>query len=207
MEPHPLFFTIDRLREETVKIRRSVFTCRLSPTTSIQEAKAFISEISKTHKNATHNCWAYIIGDQGEAFHCSDAGEPAGTAGKPILNALQSHAITQVAAVVTRYYGGVKLGVRGLIDAYEASVLAAIEQAPLIKRVRLVSYRVTLAYDFNDFFLARIKPHLNQIIETEYSEEIVHTLDVEESRAAAVTQLLTTLQSQQKLGFQIIISD
>src|SRR5687768_10618077 len=117
MKEEQPFFIIDRDFEAEVKIKNSVFICHLRPAQTVEEAKAFISEISGQYKDATHNCWAYITGKNGDIFHSSDAGEPAGTAGKPILNTLNKYRLTNISAVVTRYYGGVKLGVRGLIDA------------------------------------------------------------------------------------------
>src|SRR3989339_351950 len=101
------FYSVDRQRIKMIKIKRSVFVCTLDHVESIEKAKAFISRISKENKTATHNCWAYILGEKGEMFHSSDAGEPSGTAGKPMLSILKNYHMTQIAAVVTRYFGGV----------------------------------------------------------------------------------------------------
>ncbi len=128
------FYSVGRSVADPVrqgnKIKRSVFVCRLSYADTIDAAKNFISKVSKEYKTATHNCWAYVVGDSAQISHCSDAGEPPGTAGKPMLNTLLSHNMTCTAAVVTRYYGGVKLGVRGLIEAYALAVDQTIGQAP-----------------------------------------------------------------------------
>ena len=109
--------TVNSVCEASLKIRRSTFIGYVVSVSSIESAKKAISERASTHNRATHNCWAYILGYEGETVHSSDAGEPSGSAGRPILNALKSSALTNVAAVVTRYYGGVKLGIRGLIEA------------------------------------------------------------------------------------------
>jgi len=101
--------------------------CTLGYVDSLEKAKQFISRISKENKTANHNCWAYILGEKGELFHCSDAGEPSGTAGKPMLNALQSHCMTNIAAVVTRHFGGVKLGVRGLKSLMSLTISCSIK--------------------------------------------------------------------------------
>ena len=198
------FYVIDQPRETTIKIRRSIFTCRLEPVDSIEAAKAFISSVAKENKTATHNCWAYILGDRGETFHSSDAGEPAGTAGKPMLNTLQSGRMTGVAAVVTRYFGGVKLGVRGLIEAYAESVRSAMDLAPLKKRVQIVSYDVTLDYAFNDTFLARIKPYLVRVADTAYTQDIVHRIEVELPDRAGAEQVLADCRNQGKLNFTFV---
>ncbi|MFH2093780.1 MAG: YigZ family protein [Pseudomonadota bacterium] len=206
MSDEPCFFSIDAPREMTLKVRRSQFTCRLQSVDSLELAKAFISTITKANRTATHNCWAYLLGDQGEVFHSSDAGEPSGTAGKPILHTLQSHNMTHVAAVVTRIFGGVKLGVKGLMDAYAESVQAAIDMAPLKRLVKLAGFKVEVAYDFNDMFLARINPFLNKIADTGYSEKIVHHIQIELKHLAKAEHLLCEYQSQGKLTFTPIRS-
>lgn len=83
------FYSIKKNRNYRCKIKRSEFIAHLAYVETIEEAKEFISQISEEHKTATHNCWAYIVGEKGKTYHCSDAGEPSGTAGKPILNALK----------------------------------------------------------------------------------------------------------------------
>src|SRR6185312_11703653 len=91
------------------EVNRSRFLCALAPAATEQEAQDFIASVRKEHADATHNCWAYVIGDDGE---------PGGTAGVPMLQMLLRREMRYVAAVVTRYYGGVKLGAGGLIRAY-----------------------------------------------------------------------------------------
>lgn len=196
------YFSIDTARETTIKIRRSTFICRLEPVTDIEMAKSFIARVAKENKNATHNCWAYILGEKGEVFHSSDAGEPAGTAGKPMLNTLQSSRMSQVAAVVTRFYGGVKLGVRGLIEAYGESVQSAIDTAPLKKLVDLTCFEVELGYEFNDSFLSLMEPMIFQIDETDYSDKVFHKFSVESSDEEKVDQMLNTFQASGKLMFK-----
>ncbi|MGB4096154.1 MAG: YigZ family protein, partial [Acetomicrobium sp.] len=99
-------------------IRRSRFIGHLRVAGSVEEAKKIIREISKEHSNATHNCWAYKVGVDFPQKHYSDGGEPSGTAGKPILGEIERANLTNAVIVVTRYFGGIKLGVRGLIEAY-----------------------------------------------------------------------------------------
>ena len=191
----------DPARQAEIKIKRSTFICSLKYADTMEAAKAFIGEVSRENKTATHNCWAYVVGDRGETRHSSDAGEPAGTAGKPMLNTLQRHDMTCVAAVVTRYYGGVKLGVRGLIEAYALAVDAAVESAPLVKLVKTVPFRVTLSYGTNDTFLNRIKSFRADILATDYRENISHTLEVEQSDQDRFEQFLSDYQRQGLLDF------
>jgi uncharacterized YigZ family protein len=191
----------DPVRRAEIKIKRSVFVCRLSYVETIEDAKEFISKVSKEYKTATHNCWAYVVGDSGQISHCSDAGEPPGTAGKPMLNTLLSHHMTCTAAVVTRYYGGVKLGVRGLIEAYALAVAEAIAQAPLVRLVKTESFRICLDYSLNDSFLNRISALKTTIARTDYKERVTHELVVELSDLSALESMLTQYQRQGLLNY------
>ncbi len=184
MNPIKYFYSVgrsgtDSIRTAEIKIKRSRFICSLAHVDSMEGAKAFISSVAKENHRATHNCWAYVVGDKAEISHASDAGEPSGTAGEPMLNTLLSHEMTCTAAVVTRYYGGVKLGVRGLIEAYSLCVLAAIEIAPLFRLVKTHSFWVEIGYGMNDTFLSRIKSFRVQIIHSDYGERVCHELAVE----------------------------
>lgn len=191
----------DPVRRAEIKIKRSVFVCRLSYVETIEDAKEFISKVSKEYKTATHNCWAYVVGDSGQISHCSDAGEPPGTAGKPMLNTLLSHHMTCTSAVVTRYYGGVKLGVRGLIEAYALAVAEAIGQAPLVRLVKTESFRICLDYSLNDSFLNRISALKTTIAGTDYKERVTHELVVELSDLSALESMLTQYQRQGLLNY------
>ncbi|WP_457551319.1 IMPACT family protein [Desulfobacula sp.] len=198
------FYSIEQQRTTTIKIKRSVFMCTLEYVTSIEQAKAFISRISKENKTATHNCWAYILGEKGDVFHCSDAGEPSGTAGKPMLNAMQSHRMTNIAAVVTRHFGGVKLGIRGLIDAYGESVENTIEQKKLKKLIQAVNILIEVTYEFNDTLLMQLKKYLTRIKDTTYTDKVVHRVEVEQKNYATVDRLLSGYQSKEKVTFSMI---
>ena len=202
----PVFYSVGRsksdpVRRAEIKIKRSVFVCRLSYVETIDGAKAFISNVSKEYKTATHNCWAYVVGDCGQISHCSDAGEPPGTAGKPMLNALLSHNMACIAAVVTRYYGGVKLGVRGLIEAYSLAVGEAISLAPLVRIVKTQSFQICLNYSLNDSFLNRISALKTTIAGTDYKEKVTHELAVELSDLSALESLLIQYQRQGLLDY------
>ncbi len=196
------FYSVKEPRRREIKIKRSTFICALSPVTSLDQAKTFISSIASEHKTATHNCWAYIVGEKGELFHASDNGEPAGTAGKPMLNVLQRHHMTNIAAVVTRYFGGVKLGIRGLIDAYGESVEAAVAMEKLMKLMKIKSYRITLPYAFNDTLLYQLNHHDAVISHTDYTDKIIHGIGVEAHRAPELELLLTEFQDGGKLTFE-----
>ncbi len=197
-------YCIDRERTTTIKIKRSIFICTLAPVTTLDGAKTFISRISRENKTATHNCWAYVLGEGGEICHSSDAGEPPGTAGKPMLNTLKQYDATDIAAVVTRHFGGVRLGVRGLIDAYSESVRQTLDLAPLKKRVRTLCLTVETEYGFNDTLVNTLRSWKADILETAYTHVVVHRIAIEEKVWAGFEILLSEYASQGRLRFEVV---
>ncbi|MEO7521679.1 MAG: YigZ family protein [Gemmatimonas sp.] len=129
-------------------IDRSRFICTIAPADSVQVAQAFVREMHAQFADATHNCWAYVIGAPGSTnrIGMSDDGEPHGTAGRPMLTMLLHSGIGDIAAVVTRYYGGTKLGTGGLVKAYGGSVSLALETLPRSSRVDWVHVDVSASY-------------------------------------------------------------
>lgn len=114
--------------------KKSRFIATLHAVTTKEEAEAFIAACKKKYPDARHNCSAYIVGEEGQIEHSSDDGEPAGTAGKPMLEVLRGEKLTNVAVVVTRYFGGILLGTGGLVRAYTQAVKAGIEEAQIVLR-------------------------------------------------------------------------
>jgi len=129
--------TLEQACEARITIHRSRFVAFIVPVSDPAQAADAVTARSREFEDATHNCYAWVTGFKREQSYYSDAGEPAGTAGKPILNALLSAGLTNVAAIVTRYYGGVKLGVRGLIEAYGQSVEEALQTAHSIPAIKM----------------------------------------------------------------------
>ncbi|MFE1754412.1 YigZ family protein [Streptomyces anandii] len=119
--------TVARAGVHETEVNRSRFLCSLAPVGSEREAQAFVAAVRKEHADATHNCWAYVIGADAGVQKASDDGEPGGTAGVPMLQMLLRRDMRYVVAVVTRYYGGVKLGAGGLIRAYGGAVGEALD--------------------------------------------------------------------------------
>lgn len=126
--------TISGGGEHELHIKKSRFVCALARVGSDDEARAFIAERRRLHWSAAHNCTAYVVGAEGQVQRSSDDGEPAGTAGVPMLEVLRHRGITDTAAVVTRYFGGVKLGAGGLIRAYGSAVAAALDEVGELER-------------------------------------------------------------------------
>lgn len=141
-------YTIAREAEVTLEIKKSKFIGRVRPVTDEEEAKAWIAEIQKRHHDATHNCYAYLIGTQLEIQKSNDDGEPAGTAGRPILETLKKNELHNVAAVVTRYFGGILLGASGLIRAYSQATAAAVRAAGIVREVPHASFLLEMDYEW-----------------------------------------------------------
>src|SRR5690625_3641612 len=137
---YPIPARTHRVEQE---IQRSRFITTVAHAPTIEEARAFIDSIREEFPDATHNCWAFAAGPPGDtaAIGMSDDGEPHGTAGRPMLTALLHGGVGEIAAVVTRYFGGTKLGTGGLVRAYTSSVQQALESLPTRERVD----RTTLA--------------------------------------------------------------
>ena len=132
----------------TQVIERSRFICTVARVQSSEEAQAFIKAMNAEYADATHNCWAYVVGAPGstDRVGMSDDGEPHGTAGRPMLTVLLHSGIGEIAAVVTRYYGGTKLGTGGLVKAYGGAVQEALADLPRAERIDGVDVTVKVAY-------------------------------------------------------------
>lgn len=127
--------TVRQQSSAEIVIKKSRFIGYAKPVESEEEAVAFINEIKQLHKQATHNCSAYMIGERDQFQKASDDGEPSGTAGKPILEVIKHKGLKNVAVVVTRYFGGIMLGAGGLVRAYTDGAVAGIEAADEIVKV------------------------------------------------------------------------
>lgn len=186
---------ISEYGKEEIKISSSIFISHIEPCKNIEEVKDFISNISELYKDATHNCWAYIVGKNAEFFHSSDDGEPAGTAGKPILNTLQKHNLTNICAVVTRYYGGTKLGVRGLIDAYSGITEKAIVNNKVEELIEKVKFSVEINYDFLEILKHKLKSLNAEIGKIEYTEKILLEIIIEKSLADELEKYINEMRT------------
>ncbi|MFF3751954.1 YigZ family protein [Streptomyces sp. NPDC002018] len=136
--------TVARAGAHETEINRSRFLCALAPVASEREAQEFVARVRTEHPTATHNCFAYVIGADASVQRASDDGEPGGTAGAPMLQMLMRREVRYTAAVVTRYYGGVKLGAGGLIRAYGGAVGEALDALGTVTRQRFRLATVTV---------------------------------------------------------------
>ncbi|MEU5424796.1 YigZ family protein [Streptomyces olivoreticuli] len=136
--------TVTREGVHEIEINKSRFLCALAPAATEEEAQAFIARIRKEHPTARHHCFAYVLGADGSVQKASDDGEPGGTAGVPMLQMLVRREVRYVVAVVTRYFGGVKLGAGGLIRAYGGVVGEALDVLGTVTRQRFRLATVTV---------------------------------------------------------------
>jgi uncharacterized YigZ family protein len=187
-----------------IKIKRSRFITHLHYCNTLAAAKQYIHEISKEYHTANHNCWAYIVGDKGENAHSSDAGEPSGSAGKPMLNALRRHNMTNIVAVVTRYFGGVKLGIRGLIDAYGLAVEETISLQPLLKQVKYENYLINTTYDFAEKLKYDLKELSAEISNIEYTAQVDLSVIIEDKEAKTLKIYLQEMTGKKKITYKYI---
>lgn len=138
--------TLYQPSNEEIIVERSRFIGRARAVASEEEAAEFIRTISKKHYDATHNVWAYVLGDDFGVQRYSDDGEPSGTAGIPVLEVLRKERITDSVIVVTRYFGGIKLGAGGLVRAYTKSAAAAVRASGILSKKIFLPLRITLDY-------------------------------------------------------------
>lgn len=148
MSSKPLnYLTIGKTGQHELIIKKSKFICPLARTETVEEAQEFIEQVSKKYHDATHNTYAYTLGLNDNQVKASDNGEPSGTAGIPELKALQLMKLKNVTAVVTRYFGGIKLGAGGLIRAYSNSVTEAAQNIGVVKCVMQQLIQFSIPYN------------------------------------------------------------
>lgn len=166
------FLTIKENGNHEIIIKKSRFIATLARTTTTEEANDFIKQVSKKYHDATHNTYAYTIGLHDDQVKASDNGEPSGTAGVPELKALQLMNLKNVTVVVTRYFGGTKLGAGGLIRAYSNSVTEAVQAIGVVKRVLQQELIFSVAYNRFDEVDHYLKENDIFIANTEYGVDV-----------------------------------
>lgn len=186
-----LYLTIAERAQTEQRIERSVFIGFAAPACNEDEARRFVAEIRELHRQATHNPFAYIVGTSNERIEYShDHGEPSGTAGKPILGAIARLNLTNTAVVVTRYYGGKKLGVRGLIDAYGATASLALAAAGIVECQKKAALRLITEYAAIDQVQYILTQYEATIIDRIFAQNVEIRAEVAESTAPALREEL-----------------
>ena len=165
--------TVEQLGQDEVVIEKSTFIGYARPVENEEAALAFIQEIKKKHRDATHNVPAYVLGEHNEVQRCNDDGEPSGTAGVPVLEVLKKENVRNVAIVVTRYFGGIKLGTGGLVRAYTKGAKVALESAKIITRVLYQTVIISVDYTLLGSLQNQLKLKQYGIRDVVY-EDVVH---------------------------------
>ena len=166
------FRTIKEDGQVQEEIKKSRFICHAKRVYSEEEARAFITAIKKEHYKATHNCSAFIIGERSEIKRTSDDGEPSGTAGVPMLGVLENHNLTNVCIVVTRYFGGIKLGAGGLIRAYAGSVALAVKEIGIVEIKEQAGIQIQMSYAQYQEYGNFLKEHNLMELETNFTDQV-----------------------------------
>ena len=181
-----------RVEEE---IRRSRFITTVGPASTVEEARAFIDSVRQEFPDATHNCWAYVVGPPGSTGQVglSDDGEPHGTAGRPMLTVLLHSGVGDIVAVVTRYFGGTKLGKGGLVRAYSGGVQRALEGLPLTEKVARVQVQVTLDYASVTPFQRLLPEYEAEVLAQEFGAAATYRLLLPEERLAGFREAVAEL--------------
>ena len=169
--------------------KRSRFIGRCRPVATEEEAQDFIAGVRKRHWDAAHNVWAYVLRDG--AMRYSDDGEPQGTAGQPMLEVLKKKGIFMTAAVVTRYFGGVKLGAGGLVSAYTRAVAETVENAKIVKNVVGVSLEIKCGYEMYNALLQALKGKIFATLSTDFADNVKMTIAVPKEDADNIEKDIT----------------
>lgn len=172
------------------EIKKSRFICHAKRVYSEEEARDFIAAIKKEHYKATHNCSAFIVGEKSETKRTSDDGEPSGTAGVPMLGVMENHQLTNVCFVVTRYFGGIKLGAGGLIRAYAGSVALAIKEIGLIEIKEQAGLRLKMSYSQYQNFDNFLKAEDLIEFDTEFTDLVATTIYIDKQEKEPLEQKL-----------------
>ena len=186
--------------------KKSRFIATVRPVETEEEALAFIEEMKKKYWDARHNCYVYSVGMNREATRCSDDGEPSGTAGEPILNAITKNNLKNVLIIVTRYFGGILLGAGGLTRTYSNSATSAINASEKIEKEMGVEAEVTLDYSQNDKFKYYCEKNNIKIINTGYNENITHIIELNEEEYKKIEEKIM-IENQENSKIKTTITE
>lgn len=196
MSSKPLnYLTIGKTGQHELIIKKSKFICSLARTETVEEAQEFIEQVSKKYHDATHNTYAYTLGLNDNQVKASDNGEPSGTAGIPELKALQLMKLKNVTAVVTRYFGGIKLGAGGLIRAYSNSVTEAAQNIGVVKCIMQQLIQFSIPYNRIDEINHYLEENRISIASQEYTTNVTIQIYLDLDQIQKVEDSLINLLS------------
>lgn len=189
------YLTISKSGQHEIVIKKSRFICSFTRTKTVEEAQAFIAKISKKYHDANHNTYAYTIGLNDDQVKASDNGEPSGTAGIPELKALQLMKLKNVTAVVTRYFGGTKLGAGGLIRAYSNSITEAAQNIGVVKCVMQQRIEFSIPYNRLDEINHYLEENKILIANQTYTTDVTIQIFLDLEQIPKIEEDLTNLLS------------
>ena len=194
-----------RFRNE-IEVERSRFVATVQEVITPDAAQAFVAEIKAEFPDANHNCWAYLVGPPGSSdrIGLSDDGEPHGVAGKPMLTALQHSGLGDTAVVVTRYFGGIKLGKGGMVKAYTAAVQAALEQLPRARRIDWAYLAVSFDYHLLTPLQRRIPDFEAEELASSYADKVSLEIRLPQEQLAGFECMFADLTAGQGISKQIL---
>ncbi len=199
-EADDTYKTLDGRAEAVFKDRSSKFLAYACHVESEEEIKQTLDALRKRHYDATHCCYAWRLGPRGEASRANDDGEPSGTAGRPILGQLLSNELTDTLIAVVRYFGGTKLGVPGLINAYRESAAAAIAEGRVEERTVDVRMEITFSYLTMNDVMCIVKEEQPRIAEQTFDNLCRMTLSIRASRSQRLAERLGKVEG---LGLEV----
>jgi uncharacterized YigZ family protein len=188
------YYTIEQKGFNEFKDRGSKFLAFAFPVTSAEDFKKQLAVLKKEHPKAAHHCFAYRIGIDGNNFRSSDDGEPAGTAGKPILGQIDSKGLTDMGIVVVRYFGGTLLGVPGLINAYKTAAILVLQVVPVLQKQVEVKYNLHFDYTQQNAVMMIIKQFNCTVIAQEMQLFCDVTIGIPLNRLQEVLYKLNDMQ-------------
>jgi len=189
------YYTVKEYGEKEITIQKSRFIGYIQRAESEDEAQAFIQKIQKKHYDATHNCSAYMIGENNQIQKANDDGEPSGTAGIPMLEVLKRQDLKDTVVVVTRYFGGIKLGAGGLIRAYGGTTTEVIKAAGVVRRQLMQGVALTVDYSLIGQLENELRNAKYLIDSIDYLEKVTFNVYVEKGEEDSFKKWIVDLTS------------
>nr|WP_285838771.1 YigZ family protein [Cytobacillus oceanisediminis] len=189
----PSYYTVKEYGENEIEIERSRFIAHVARAETADEALDFIQKIKKKHSNATHNCSAYLIGENDQIQKANDDGEPSGTAGVPILEVLKKKKLKDTVVVITRYFGGIKLGAGGLIRAYGRATSEGLQATGIVERKLMTVMKTKIDYTLLGKVENELRSSIYTLKEIQYLDTVTVETFVEENQTGAFTDWMTEL--------------
>ena len=203
MSEKDFYYTIEKTSEAEFKDRGSKFIATAFPIASVDEVKICLNKVKAEHPKASHHCFAWRLGLDGNSFRVSDDGEPSGSAGRPILGQIDSKEITNTLIVVTRYFGGTLLGVPGLINAYKTAASLTLQITPVVQKQVEAPYRVQFDYTIMNQVMMIVKQFNCTVISQDMQLFCMMTIGIPKNR---MDEVLYRLKDMQNVTVEKVVS-